>query len=167
MAIRQIVFIPDDVLRKKARKITTFDTDLNLLIDDMIETLRDAPGVGLAAPQVGVSERLIVIEYSEFEDEKPKLYVVINPEIIKPSEEKEVGVEACLSIPGVAGDVERHLSLTVKGLNRFGKPLKIKASNWLARIFQHEIDHLEGVLFTDRATHIWQPTPEEMAEIPD
>ncbi len=167
MAIQQIVYIPDEVLRKKARKITTFDADLNMLIDDMIETLRDAPGVGLAAPQVGVSERLIVIEYSEFEDQKPKLYVVINPEIIKPSEEKEVAVEACLSIPGVAGEVERHLSLTVKGLNRFGKPIKIKASNWLARIFQHEIDHLEGVLFTDRATQIWQPTPEEMAEIPD
>lgn len=165
MAIRKIVYIPEEVLRKKARKITTFDSDLNKLIDDMVDTLRDAPGVGLAAPQVGVSERLIIIEYAENEDQKPKLYTVINPEIVKASEERELGVEACLSIPGVAGEVERHLELTIKGFNRFGKPIKIKASNWLARIFQHEIDHLDGVLFTDRATHIWQPTSEEMEEI--
>ncbi|OJX46127.1 MAG: peptide deformylase [Chloroflexi bacterium 44-23] len=165
MAIRKIVYIPEEVLRKKARKITTFDSDLNKLIDDMVDTLRDAPGVGLAAPQVGVSERLIIIEYAENEDQKPKLYTVINPEIVKASEERELGVEACLSIPGVAGEVERHLELTIKGFNRFGKPIKIKASNWLARIFQHEIDHLDGVLFTDRATRIWQPTSEEMEEI--
>ncbi|PKN87083.1 MAG: peptide deformylase [Chloroflexi bacterium HGW-Chloroflexi-8] len=167
MAIRNIVYVPEPVLRKKAHKITTFDKDLNELIEDMIETLRAAPGVGLAAPQVGISQQLIVIEYAENEEQKPKLYVVINPDITKPSEEKEIGVEACLSIPGIAGEVDRHLSLTVKGLNRFGKPIKIKASGWLARIFQHEIDHLEGVLFTDRATRVWRPSPEEMAEIPD
>lgn len=167
MGLRKIIYIPDPVLRKKAHKITSFDKDLNLLIDDMIETLREAPGVGLAAPQVGVSQQLIVIEYAENEEQKPKLYVVINPEIIKPSEEKEIGIEACLSIPGIAGEVERIYSLTVKGLNRMGKPTKIKASGWLARIFQHEIDHLEGTLFTDRATRVWQPSPEELAEIPD
>lgn len=167
MGIRKIVYVPDPVLRKKAHKITTFDKDLNVLIDDMVETLRDAPGVGLAAPQIGISEQLIVVEYAENEEQKPKLYIVINPEIIKPSEEKEIGVEACLSIPGVAGEVERNYSLTIKGLNRLGKPTKIKASGWLARIFQHEIDHLEGVLFTDRAIRVWQPSPEELAEIPD
>jgi len=167
MGLRKIIYIPDPVLRKKAHKITSFDKDLNLLIDDMIDTLRDAPGVGLAAPQVGISQQLIVIEYAENEEQKPKLYVVINPEIFKPSEEKEIGIEACLSIPGVAGEVERNYSLTVKGLNRAGKPTKIKASGWLARIFQHEIDHLEGTLFTDRATRVWQPSPEELAEIPD
>lgn len=167
MALRKIVYVPDEVLRKKAKKITTIDQDLNGIIDDMIETLRDAPGVGLAAPQVGISQRLIVVEYAENEDQKPKLYVVINPEIVKASEEKEMGVEACLSIPGVAGEVERYQSILIKGLNRLGKPVKIKASDWMARIFQHEIDHLEGVLFTDLATHLWQPTPEELAEIRD
>jgi peptide deformylase len=167
MAIRKIVFVPETVLRKKAHKITTFDKDLQVLIDDMIETLRSAPGVGLAAPQVGVLQQLIVIEYAENEDQKPKLYVVINPEIVKPSEEKEMGVEACLSIPGIAGEVERNFALTVKGLDRFGRPIKIKSSGWLARIFQHEIDHLDGILFTDRALKVWRPSPEELSEIPD
>lgn len=167
MAIRKIIFVPDEVLRKKAHKVTNFDKDLNDLIDDMVETLRDAPGVGLAAPQVSISQRVIVVEYAENEDQKPKLFIVVNPEIVKPSEEKELGIEACLSIPGIAGEVERHSSLTVKGLNRFGKPIKIKASGWLARIFQHEIDHLDGVLFTDLAIRIWQPSPEELAEIAD
>lgn len=167
MAIRKIIFVPDEVLRKKAHKVSNFDHDLNELIDDMLETLRDAPGVGLAAPQIAVSQRVIVVEYTENEDQKPKLYIVVNPEIVKPSDEKEFGVEACLSIPGVAGEVERHSSLTVKGFNRLGKPIKIKASGWLARIFQHEIDHLEGVLFTDLAVRIWQPSPEELAEISD
>ncbi len=167
MAIRKIVHIPDEVLRRKAHKITSFDDDLSQLIDDMIETLHEAPGVGLAAPQVNVSQQLIIIEYNENEEQRPKLYVVINPEIIKPSEEKEMGVEACLSIPGLVGEVERHKSMTVKGLNRHGKPVKYKVSGWLARIFQHEIDHLNGVLFTDLATQIWQPSEEEMAEIPD
>jgi peptide deformylase len=167
MAIRKIVFTPDEVLRRKAHKITSFDKDLDQLIDDMVDTLHDAPGVGLAAPQVGVSQQLIIVEYSENEEDRPKLYVVINPEIVKPSAETEIGIEACLSIPGMAGEVERHISITVKGFNRHGKPVKYKVSGWLARIFQHEIDHLEGVLFTDLATRIWQPTEEEMAEIPD
>jgi len=160
MAIREIVFTPDPVLRRKARKITAFDKDLQTLIDDMIETLRDAPGVGLAAPQVGVSERLIVVEYGEGEEEDEnapkKLYVVINPEITSASEEMVEGVEACLSIPRMMGEVDRHEQITVKGLNRHGKPIKYKLNGWLARIFQHEIDHLEGILFTDRASRIWR-----------
>ncbi len=167
MAILKIVYTPDEVLRRKAHKITTFDKKLQQLIDDMIDTLHNAPGVGLAAPQVGVSEQLIIVEYSENDEDRPKLYAVVNPEIVKPSDDMEMGIEACLSIPGVAGEVERHTAITVKGLNRFGKPVKYKVSGWLARIFQHEIDHLNGVLFTDLATRIWQPTEEEMAEIPD
>ncbi len=163
MALREIVKIPDPVLRRKAHKITTFDKNLQTLVDDMIETMRVAPGVGLAAPQVGVSERLIVVEYGDDEDETvpKKLYAVINPEIILASEEKVEGIEACLSIPQLAGEVERHEKITVKGLNRHGKPVKIKAEGWLARIFQHEIDHLEGVLFTDRATRVWRPKETE------
>ncbi len=163
MAIREIVKTPDPVLRRKAHKITTFDKDLQVLIDDMIETMREAPGVGLAAPQIGVSERLVVIEYGSDEDEDvpKKLFVLINPEIIEASEEKVEGIEACLSVPQLAGEVERHERLVVKALNRLGKPVKIKVKGWMARIFQHEIDHLEGVLFTDRASRIWRPKETE------
>ena len=163
MAIRPIVTTPDPVLRRKAHKVTAFDKDLQVLIDDMIDTLRDAPGVGLAAPQVGVSQRLIVVEYGDDEDESvpKKLYVVLNPEIVAASEEMVDGVEACLSIPQVAGNVTRHQKVTVKGLNRYGKPLKIKLEDWTARIFQHEIDHLDGVLYTDRATKVWRVKEDE------
>jgi peptide deformylase len=166
MAIREIVFTPDPVLRRKARKITNIDKDLQTLIDDMIETMREAPGVGLAAPQVGISERLIVVEYGSEEDEAApkKLFAVINPEIVEASEEKVMGIEACLSVPQMAGEVERHQKIVVKGYNRHGKAIKIKTSGWLARIFQHEIDHLEGVLFTDRATRIWRPKEDEVVE---
>ncbi len=167
MAIREIVKTPDPVLRRKAHKITTFEKDLQVLIDDMIETMREAPGVGLAAPQIGISERLVVIEYGDDEDENvpKKLYVLINPEIIEASEEKVEGIEACLSVPQLVGEVERHEKLVVKSLNRYGKPVKIKVDGWMARIFQHEIDHLDGVLFTDRATRIWRP--QETENIPD
>lgn len=170
MALRKIVTLPEPVLRRKARTVTTFDKNLQSLIDDMIETMREAPGVGLAAPQVGLSERLIVVEFAEEEDEessdeavserktKPKkLFVLINPEIMKVSEEILLGVEGCLSIPNLVGEVERHAEVQVRALNRHGKPAKIKAKGWLARIFQHEIDHLNGVLFPDRATRVWQP----------
>jgi peptide deformylase len=164
MTTREIVTLPDPILRRKARTITHFDADLQILIDDMIETMRQAPGVGLAAPQVGVSDRLIVVEYpedDEQEDSPKKLYVVANPEIKTISEETEMGIEGCLSIPNLHGEVERALAVTVKGQTRHGQPFKIKARNWLARIFQHEIDHLDGVVFTDRATKVWNPAPEE------
>ncbi len=164
MTFREIVTLPDPVLRRKAHTVTRFDAELQTLIDDMIETLRDAPGVGLAAPQVGVSDRLIVVEYpedDEQEDAPKKLSVVVNPEIKEISAETEMGIEGCLSIPGLQGEVERSLAVTVKGQTRRGQPVKIKAKNWLARIFQHEIDHLNGVVFTDRATKVWKPAPEE------
>ena len=166
MALRTIVTLPEPVLRKKARAVTKFDKDLQALIDDMIETMRQAPGVGLAAPQVSVSQRIIVVEYAEEEDEeaKPKIYVMVNPEIVKASEEMVMGVEGCLSIPGLVGEVERHSALQLKGLNRHGKPMKLKVKGWLARIFQHEIDHVNGVLFPDRATRVWQPQTEAEME---
>ena len=166
MTVREIVTLPDPVLRRKARMVTNFDQNLQTLIDDMIETMRDAPGVGLAAPQVGVSENVIVIEYAEPEevDEgeepievEPKLYVMVNPEIVKSSQETVFGIEGCLSIPTLVGEVERAEEIRIKGFNRRGQPMKLKASGWLARIFQHEIDHLNGVVFTDLATQIWQP----------
>jgi peptide deformylase len=173
MAMREIVFLPEPVLRRKAKPVTKFDRELQTLIDDMIETMREAPGVGLAAPQVNISQQLAVIEYAEEEDEeenqdappKPKkLYVIINPEIIKASEEKVTGIEGCLSIPGLQGEVERHQSIQVKALNRHGNPVKLKVDGWMARIFQHEIDHLNGVLFTDRAVRVWKPREGE--EVP-
>lgn len=164
MAVRTIVTVPDPVLRRKAKKVTTFDKDLQVLIDDMIETMRAAPGVGLAAPQVGVSQRVIVVEYGEGEEEDEnvpkKLYAVVNPEIVEASPERVTGVEGCLSIPRMMGEVERHERIVVKGLNRYGKPVKYKLSGWTARIFQHEIDHLEGILYTDRATSVWIPKEE-------
>ena len=161
MAVREIVTHPDPVLRKKARKITDFGSELQSLIDDMVETMRVAPGVGLAAPQIGISLQLIVVEYGEKDEEDetekpPKLYTIVNPEIIRVSSDQEVGTEGCLSIPGFVGDVERPLAITLKGLNRRGKPLRLKADGWLARIFQHEVDHLNGVLFIDRAEKVWK-----------
>ena len=164
MTIRQIVTLPDPILRRKARPVTLFDAELQTLVDDMIETMREAPGVGLAAPQVGVSESVIVVEYiedEEDEDAPKKLYVMVNPEIKKCSEAKEAGIEGCLSVPGWQGEVERTLEVTVKGLTRRGQPMKVKAKGWMARIFQHEIDHLNGVVFTDLATKVWKPKPEE------
>ena len=174
MALRTIVTLPEPILRRKARPVSTFDIHLQTLIDDMIDTMRNAPGVGLAAPQVGISDRLIVVEYAEppeDEDEaehkevKPKLYVMINPEIVKTSEEKVLGVEGCLSIPGLVGEVERFEMIQIKGLNRRGQPMKVKAQGWLARIFQHEIDHVNGVVFPDRATRVWKPEPEEEEDL--
>jgi peptide deformylase len=166
MTLRKIVTLPEAVLRRKARPVTKFDKNLQALIDDMVETMREAPGVGLAAPQVGLSERIIVIEYyerdedEEKEDAPKKVWAVLNPEIVKSSAETVVGVEGCLSIPGLVGEVERHAAIQVKALNRHGKPMKIKADGWLARIFQHEIDHLNGILFPDRATRVWKPQEE-------
>ena len=170
MTLRKIVTLPDPVLKRKARPVQKFDKNLQTLLDDMVETMRGAPGVGLAAPQIGLSERIIVIEYYEREEDEQveeapkKVWTVINPEIIKASEEKLMGVEGCLSIPGLVGEVERHAEVQVKGQNRHGKPMKVKAKGWLARIFQHEIDHLNGILFTERATHIWKPQEEVDAE---
>jgi len=169
MGLRTIVTLPDPVLRRKAHKVTTFDKDLQVLVEDMIETMRAAPGVGLAAPQISQSIRLIVVEYGDEEDEEvpKKLYVVVNPEIVEASEEVITETEGCLSVPGLVGDVERYQKVVIKGLNRYGKPAKVKAEGWLARIFQHEIDHLNGVLYTDRATKVWTPKEEEEYLIAD
>lgn len=163
MALREIVTVPEPVLRKKARKVTDFGPDLQSLIDDMVETMREAPGVGLAAPQVALPVRVIVVEFGDEENEElpPKLYTMVNPEIVRLSDELVVGTEGCLSIPGFIGDVERPDQIVVKGQNRRGQPMRVKANGWLARIFQHEIDHLNGVLFTDRALRVWKPAEGE------
>jgi len=164
--IHEIVKYPEPVLSRPAAAVTEFDAELKKLVEEMFESMYAAQGIGLAAPQIGLSDRLIVVEYYEREEDEEvenapkKVWTVVNPEIIKASEETLIGVEGCLSIPNLVGEVERHAAIQVKGLNRHGKPLKIKAEGWLARIFQHEIDHLNGVLFTDRATRVWQPPQE-------
>jgi peptide deformylase len=158
MPIREIVTPPAPVLRQKARKVTQFTPELHALIDDMVETMRAAPGVGLAAPQVNIPLRVIVVEYTEDEEgeKPPRTYAVVNPEVARMTPETEIGAEGCLSIPGYLGEVERATGVTVKGFDRHGKPIKIKASGWMARIFQHEIDHLDGILFPDRAERVWK-----------
>jgi peptide deformylase len=166
MALRTIVTPPDPVLRQRAVKVRHLTPDVVQLIEDMLETMRQAPGVGLAAPQVGVSQRVIVVEYAEPAEEgeaenPPKLFVMVNPEILRKSAEMLTGTEACLSVPGYAGTVERHEWITVRGLNGRGRPVRVKAQGWLARIFQHEIDHLDGILYIDRATQMWKPEESE------
>ena len=165
MALRQIVTLPNQVLRRKARKVNDFGADLQQLIDDMVDTMRNEPGVGLAATQVGVPLRVIVVEYGSDEDEKApaKLYAVVNPEFSRVSSDMILGTEGCLSIPGYLGDVDRHESVVVKGLNRRGQAVTIKAKGWLARIFQHEVDHLDGILFVDRAEKVWRAPQEPEA----
>ncbi len=164
MAVRQIVPLNDPVLRKRAIKVTDFGDKFQKLVDDMIDTMLDAPGVGLAAPQIGVSQRVIVVRLpddetskEEYGDDAGVLYVVANPEIVKNSKEVVEGVEACLSIPGYFGSVDRSAAITIKGQDRHGKDQRIKASGWLARVFQHEIDHLNGQLFIDIAKEVWKP----------
>lgn len=167
MAILDIVTFPDPFLRLKAKAVKKFDKDLQDLIDNMFETMRNEPGVGLAAPQIGQSLRLVVVEYAEEPEEegapapKPKRYVLVNPEIVEHSEEMVEGMEGCLSVPGLMGKVNRHEAVTVKAQTRHGKPQKVKAQGWMARIIQHEMDHLDGVLYIDRASEIYEPVSDE------
>ncbi len=166
MAVREIVVVPHPVLRAMAKPVKDFGPELQRLIDDMIETMRAAPGVGLAAPQVNVSKRVIVVEYEDPEAGIPHvLYAVVNPKIVRFSKETEWGVEGCLSIPGVIGEVERASEIVVRGYDRHGKPFNLRTNGWVARIFQHEIDHLNGVLFTDKAVNIQHVSPELAAEM--
>lgn len=173
--IRRIIQPDNPVLRKKAHKVTDFGSKFQTLVDDMVATMIEAPGVGLAAPQVEISQRLIVVRLPDDEESKEEygdqagvLYVVANPEIVKASKELVDGTEACLSLPGYFGTVERHEKITVKGLDRQGKEIRIKADGWLARVFQHEIDHLDGRLYIDIAKEVWRARKEdtEDAETP-
>ncbi|MBE9525215.1 MAG: peptide deformylase [Chloroflexi bacterium] len=163
MSIREIITDPHPTLRHRAKKVTHFDDELHTLLDDMTETMRDAPGVGLAAPQVNISKRVIVVEFGDDEDpEAPlMLYTLVNPQVTTFSDDLVIGIEGCLSIPDLVGEVQRPNAATIKGFDRYGEPLQFEAEGWLARIFQHEIDHLNGVLFTDHALRVWHPEDEE------
>jgi peptide deformylase len=152
MALREIITSKNPILRRKAKKAAKITPELRALADDMVETMRAAPGVGLAAPQVAESVRLFVAELEESEENpgSGRTYIIFNPEFVWKSDEITDGVEGCLSIPGWAGEVTRHHKVVVKGLDRSGRRIRVEAEGWLARVFQHEMDHLDGVLFTDR-----------------
>jgi len=162
MPQREIVHVPHPALRKKAQKIIDFGTDLQELIDDMITTLRAYAGAGLAAPQVNESSQVILVEFGDEENEDipPTLYIAVNPKVSRFSQDTVPGAEGCLSIPGLMGEVERSREIVVEAQDRHGKALKLKLHGWKARIFQHEIDHLNGILFTDRTSNVWD-TDEE------
>lgn len=156
MAIRIIVKEPDEVLHKKAKEVNKITPNVQKLLDDMADTMYDAEGVGLAAPQVGILKRLIVIDAGD----EHGLIKMINPEIVE-SEGEQFGPEGCLSIPGWNGDVRRAEKVTVKGLDREGNELVITGTGLLSRAFQHEIDHLNGVLFTEIADRVYEYVPEQ------
>ena len=139
----------DDILRKKCRTVTAFDAKLAMLLDDMAQTLAGADGVGLAAPQVGILRRAIVID---LHDGKNKLELV-NPEIVS-SDGRQLGDEGCLSAPGEWGRVERPMRVVVKAFDRTGKEITVKGDGLLARAICHEVDHLDGILFTDRIQQV-------------
>lgn len=150
--IRPILLADEPILRQKAKRVKRLDGAIQALVDDMVETMHEVKGVGLAAPQIGVPLRLIVVELREDHEDSSsgKLFVLFNPEIAKSSDEEEEGEEGCLCLPGYAGSVRRATSVTVKGQDRQGRERRIKAQGVLARVFQHEIDHVNGILYVDR-----------------
>lgn len=149
MAVLDIRRAGDPVLKQKAKPVPKITKMVRTLLDNMSQTMQDADGVGLAAPQVGISLRVIVIDVGE------GLIELINPEIIE-SEGCETSTEGCLSVPGMYGDVERFTSVTVQGLDRQGNVATVRGTGLLARALQHEIDHLEGVLFIERAQSLYK-----------
>ncbi|WP_017814692.1 peptide deformylase [Paenibacillus shenyangensis] len=159
MAIRIIVKEPDEVLHKKAKEVTKITPNVQKLLTDMADTMYDADGVGLAAPQVGILKRAIVVDVGD----EHGLIELINPEIVDSSGE-QLGSEGCLSIPALNGEVRRAMEVTVKGLDRNGKEITITGSELLARALQHEIDHLNGVLFTDIAERVYDRRLDEEGE---
>jgi peptide deformylase len=153
MSLLRILTYPDPRLRKRSAPVEKIDKEIERLLDDMIETMYKAPGVGLAAPQVGVNLRVIVIDVSVRQEGTPGLIQLINPEIIS-SEGNQVEEEGCLSIPGFSSEVRRKATVRVRGLDRGGKPIEIEGSGLLARAFQHEIDHIDGILYIDRLSRL-------------
>lgn len=150
MGIRLIVKDPDPVLREVAKEVTKFNSNLKKLLKDMAETMYDAEGVGLAAPQIGISKRVIVVDVGD----ENGLVEMVNPVIVEQSGE-QLGPEGCLSIPNLNGDVRRAEHIVVNGQDSDGQPFTVKASGYFARAFQHEIDHLNGILFTDVAETVY------------
>ena len=153
MASHKIVLLADPVLRQKAEPVTDIDEDIRQLLDDMVETMYDAVGIGLAAPQIGISKRLIVMDCAK-DDSPPEIWKMINPEIINRSEDTAKMEEGCLSIPGYNGDVIRPAEVEVRYIDIEGNVQQMTASGLLAACVQHEIDHLDGVLFIDHLSRL-------------
>jgi peptide deformylase len=176
MAVLDIITVGDERLREKSRDVEEITPEIAALIEDMVETLHANNGAGLAAVQVAELVRLVIVELPEAgEDEENPLpgsgerYIVLNPEIVKSSEKANVGVEGCLSIPGYVGEVERADWIVVRGRDEHNQPFRLRAEGFLARVFQHEIDHTNGVLYIDRLTgpdRMWpvEEGEEEQAE---
>ncbi|MEY9091984.1 peptide deformylase [Paenibacillus sp. RC84] len=156
MAIRMIVKEGDSVLRETAKQVTKFNSNLHKLLDDMADTMYDAPGVGLAAPQVGILKRVIVMDVGD----ENGLIEIVNPVVVEQSGE-QIGPEGCLSIPGLEGEVKRPFKVKVKGQDRNGEEFELEGEELLARCIMHEVDHLNGVLFTDLAIRLYRPELEE------
>ncbi len=150
MALRNIVKVGDDILKKKCREVTVFDDKLWVLLDDMLETMREANGVGLAAPQVGILRRVAVIDVGDGPIE------LINP-VITSMRGKQREVEGCLSAPGQWGYVTRPAKVKVTAMNRYGKEFKVEGTELLARALCHEIDHLNGTVFLDLVEEMYDP----------
>ena len=157
MALRNIVKVGDPVLTKKCRPVTKFDDNLATLLDDMFETMHDANGVGLAGPQVGILRRVVVVDTGEEDLE------LVNPEIVEVSEETQTGIEGCLSLPGKYGIVTRPEHVVVRAQDRNGDWYEYEGDEILARCFLHEIDHLDGHMYTEIAEKML--TPEELAAL--
>ncbi len=172
MAVREIIVVGDPRLRQPSQKVQQITPEIRHLIDDMVETMRANDGIGLAAAQVGELHQIVMVELPE-DEEIPgsgQLYVVVNPEIVKASRETEEGIEGCLSVPGYVGEVERAEQIVIRGLDARGKKFRLRPRGFLARVFQHEIDHIDGVLYIDRLTapeRIWtvKEGEEEQAEL--
>lgn len=147
MAVYKVVEVEDDILRKKCKEITKIDRTIHKLLDNMTDTMYEYKGAGLAAPQIGVLKRVVVIDVGE------GVIELVNPRITS-SEGSQTGMEGCLSVPGVVGDVTRAAKVKVKALNRDGEEVEYEGEDFLARAFQHELDHLEGVLFIDKADNL-------------
>jgi len=170
MAVLDIVTLgsADEVLlHKPTQRVREFGPTLHVLLDNMLETMREAQGVGLAAPQVGVGQRITVIEYPEDEDDPEntmRVYELINPKILR-RRGAETGQEGCLSIPGLVADVKRPTHVTVRAQDRHGNEFRLKAYGWLARIIQHEVDHLDGEIMLDKAEQLYRLQQNEEGEI--
>jgi peptide deformylase len=148
MAIRPILTLPDRILRKQAKRVERVDAELNRLIDDMFATMYDAPGIGLAAPQIGISRRLIIMDPAK--DDQPKTpLVMVNPEILDRSEELRLHEEGCLSIPEFNAEIERPARTRVAYIDREGKAQEMEMEGIWSTLVQHEVDHLNGILFID------------------
>jgi peptide deformylase len=153
MAVRPIITLPDNLLRQKSEPVATVDASIRSTLDDMIETMYDAPGIGLAGVQVGVMQRLVVLDTAR-KDESPQPLFMVNPEILSFSEEHMIYEEGCLSIPDYYEDVERPASVRVRFRDRDGAECEMEADGLLAIAIQHEIDHLDGVLFIDHISRL-------------